>query len=39
MAVDAWAKSGEGGKTAQNAETILQRMNQLYQSDPKGIYI
>jgi hypothetical protein len=29
--VDAWAKSGEGGMAAQNAESILQRMHALYQ--------
>lgn len=35
MAVDAWAKSGDGGKAAQYAEAILQQMHQLYQSNPK----
>ncbi|MGK3750823.1 MAG: hypothetical protein ACI8RD_003123 [Bacillariaceae sp.] len=32
MAVDAWAKSGEGVSAAQRAETILQQMNKKYQS-------
>ena len=32
MAVDAWAKSGEGVGAAQRAETILQQMNRRYQS-------
>jgi hypothetical protein len=32
MAVDAWAKSGEGVGAAQRAETILQQMNKKYQS-------
>lgn len=32
MAVDAWAKSGEGVSAAQRAETILQHLNQQYQS-------
>jgi hypothetical protein len=32
FAVDAWAKSGEGGAAATRAEAILQHMNQLYQS-------
>lgn len=32
MAVDAWAKSGEGGAAATRAEAILQHMNHLYQS-------
>jgi len=31
MAVDAWAKSGEGVSAAQRAETILQHMNKKYQ--------
>jgi hypothetical protein len=31
MAVDAWAKSGEGGSAAQRAEAILQHMHKLYQ--------
>jgi len=31
MAVDAWARSGEGGAAAQRAETLLQQMNELYQ--------
>jgi hypothetical protein len=30
MAVDAWARSGEGGAAAQHAEALLQRMHQLY---------
>jgi hypothetical protein len=30
MAVDAWARSGEGGAAAQRAEALLQRMNKLY---------
>jgi len=34
VAVDAWAKSGEGRKAAQHAEAILQHINQLYQSNP-----
>jgi hypothetical protein len=32
MAVDAWAKSGEGVSAAQRAETILQHMNNKYQT-------
>ena len=32
MAVDAWAKSGEGGAAATRAEALLQHMNHLYQS-------
>ena len=32
MAVDAWAKSGEGEKAAQRAEAILQHMYNVYQS-------
>jgi hypothetical protein len=32
MAVDAWAKSGEGVSAAQRAETILQHMNKKYQT-------
>ncbi|KAG7351249.1 PPR: pentatricopeptide repeat domain containing protein [Nitzschia inconspicua] len=32
MAVDAWAKSGEGVSAAQRAEAILQHMNQQYQA-------
>jgi hypothetical protein len=32
MAVDAWAKSGEGVSAAQRAESILQHMNQQYQA-------
>jgi hypothetical protein len=32
MAVDAWAKSGEGGTASTRAEAILQHMNQLYQT-------
>lgn len=32
MAVDAWARSGEGAVAAQRAEALLQRMNELYQS-------
>ena len=32
MAVDAWAKSGEGVSAAQRAETILQHMNEKYQT-------
>jgi len=32
MAVDAWARSGEGGAAAQRAEALLQRMNELHQS-------
>ena len=32
MAVDAWAKSGEGVSAAQRAETILQHMNKKYQA-------
>mmetsp|Transcript_14092 Transcript_14092/g.34145 ORF Transcript_14092/g.34145 Transcript_14092/m.34145 type:complete len:1145 (-) Transcript_14092:60-3494(-) len=31
MAVDAWAKSGEGVSAAQRAEEILQEMNRIYQ--------
>lgn len=31
VAVDAWAKSGEGGNAARKAESILQNMNSLYQ--------
>lgn len=31
MAVDAWAKSGEGGAAATRAEAILQHMNSLHQ--------
>lgn len=31
MAVDAWAKSGEGVSAAQRAETILQHMHEKYQ--------
>lgn len=31
MAVDAWARSGEGGTAAQRAESLLQQMNELYQ--------
>jgi hypothetical protein len=31
VAVDAWAKSGEGGAAATRAEVILQHMNQMYQ--------
>ena len=34
MAVDAWAKSGEGGTAAQRAEEILQNMYQTYQTNP-----
>ena len=32
MAVDAWAKSGEGVSAAQRAETILQHMSKKYQA-------
>ena len=32
MAVDAWAKSGEGVSAAQRAETILQHMNKKFQT-------
>ena len=32
MAVDAWAKSSEGGKAAQRAEATLQHMYELYRS-------
>ena len=32
MAVDAWAKSGEGISAAQRAEAILQHMNKKYQT-------
>eukprot|EP00533_Pseudo-nitzschia_delicatissima_P009288 CAMPEP_0116108190 /NCGR_PEP_ID=MMETSP0327-20121206/16642_1 /TAXON_ID=44447 /ORGANISM="Pseudo-nitzschia delicatissima, Strain B596" /LENGTH=1230 /DNA_ID=CAMNT_0003601063 /DNA_START=55 /DNA_END=3750 /DNA_ORIENTATION=- len=32
MAVDAWAKSGEGVSAAQRAESILQHMNKKYQT-------
>uniref|UniRef100_A0A7S4AK60 Pentacotripeptide-repeat region of PRORP domain-containing protein n=1 Tax=Pseudo-nitzschia australis TaxID=44445 RepID=A0A7S4AK60_9STRA len=32
MAVDAWAKSGEGVSAAQRAETILHHMNKKYQT-------
>lgn len=32
MAVDAWAKSGEGVSAAQRAESILQHMNKRYQT-------
>jgi hypothetical protein len=32
MAVDAWAKSGEGVSAAQRAEAILQHMNKQYQA-------
>lgn len=32
MAVDAWAKSGEGVSAAQRAEAILQHMHQQYQA-------
>lgn len=31
LAVDAWAKSGEGGNAAQRAEAILHQMHQIYQ--------
>jgi len=34
MAVDAWAKSGDGAKAAHHAEAILQHMNQMYQANP-----
>ncbi|GAX24782.1 hypothetical protein FisN_18Lh140 [Fistulifera solaris] len=35
MAVDAWARSGQGAVAAQNAEALLQRMYNEYQSSGK----
>ncbi|GKY94967.1 hypothetical protein MPSEU_000461300 [Mayamaea pseudoterrestris] len=32
MAIDAWARSGEGGAAAQRAEALLQQCHELYQS-------
>lgn len=32
MAVDAWARSGEGAPAAHRAEALLQRMNQMFQT-------
>ena len=37
IAVDAWARSGEGAAAAQRAEAILHRMYDLYRNGNKGL--